>query len=193
VSGKDDRWCILRCSNVKTLELAASLTEAGFEAWSPVETVQPPAKGGGKPERVLEALMPSYVFARASHIIELAELVRSPSLQFRVWDPESRRMVTRGHPTFRFMRKLDGEIATTPDRTLNALRLVERKRKPRGKVKPVAIGATVRLDEGGFAGLTGTVESIEGKFALVAFPGLPMAVKIAMWMLQEQEEQRCAA
>lgn len=30
-------WCILRCSNCKTLELAASLTEAGFDAWSPLE------------------------------------------------------------------------------------------------------------------------------------------------------------
>lgn len=188
-----DRWLILRCSNCKTLELAASLTDAGFEAWSPVETVQRQGKDRGKLETHTLALMPGYVFAKARHIAALLELVHSPSMQFRVWDSEKRRMVTRGHPTFSFMKRTGGEIASTADSTLNALRMIERRRKPRGKVKPVAVGAIVRFDDGGFAGLTGTVERTEGKFALVAFPGLPMAVKIAMWMLQEQEGLRHAA
>src|SRR5690606_9173703 len=37
-----ERWCVLRCSNTKTLELAASLADAGFDAWSACHSVDLP-------------------------------------------------------------------------------------------------------------------------------------------------------
>jgi transcription antitermination factor NusG len=193
----EGRWCILRCSGAKTLELAASLNDAGFEAWAPVETVvrkTPDRKKlfAFKSETIVQPIMPGYVFARLVHLAELLELARSPSLQYRIWDSNERRMVTKGHPAFRFMHNLDGGISCTPDGTLNSLRSIERKRKPRGKVVSVPVGTSVRLDDGTRAGLVGTVERVEGKFALVAFPGLPMPVKIAMWMLHEEEQLRAA-
>src|SRR5688500_10204211 len=96
-------WVILRCSGGSTLKLANSLTEAGYESWSPVETVNRRSREGSKPEPVRLPLMPSYVFAAADRQQELIELSRSPSLNYRIWDSELKRMVTKGHPYFRLL------------------------------------------------------------------------------------------
>lgn len=179
-----DRWLILRTANCKTLELAASLTEAGFEAWSPVETVQRRARKGNKPEAVQLALTPSYVFARASHLHALIDLSRNPALNYRVWDTEARRMVTRGHPYFRLFRHL-GEIATIPGGHLNALRSLERKRAPKPVAKAMKVGARVRLSESGFEGLWATVQSSRKNYTRVLVDGWIVPVDFPTWTLQQ--------
>lgn len=176
-----DRWLILRCSNCKTLELATSLTEAGFEAWSPAENAMRPEKR----EPVRRPLTPSFVFAPDEWLGDLLALSRSPTLNYQVWDPEKRRMVTRGHPHFRLFQHL-GEFVVIPGRQLEPLRNIERRRKPRGIVKPVAAGTAVRMTDGGFAGMTGTVESVRGKRAMVSFPDFPFAVEFPTWLLREE-------
>ena len=179
-----DRWLILRCSNCKTLDLAASLTDAGFEAWSPVETVQRRARKGNKPEAVRLALTPSYVFAQAHHLYALLELSRSPALNYRVWDSEKRKMVTRGHPYFRLFRHL-GEIATIPATHLTALRNLERKRAPKPVAKAMKVGARVRLSESGFEGLWATVQSSRKNYTRVLIDDWIVPVDFPTWTLQQ--------
>jgi hypothetical protein len=172
-------WCILRMASGDTLKVAASLTAAGLEAWAPADDDDTP-------------LTKTYAFARMAHLHELLALVRSPSLTCLVWDPELRRMVTRGVPYFRLMRDpLDAtNWATVSDRQLAPLRGIEWGRKPRGQVKTIPVDTKVRLDDGGFAGLDGVVVEVRGKFATVVFEGLPFPVeKIPCWKLTEQLDE----
>lgn len=189
-------WLILRCSGCKTLDLVASLNDAGFEAWSPVETVRVLKADRRKLAvdkftEVRKPLLGGYVFARADRLQDLLELSHSPSLNYRVWDSALRRMVTRGHPYFTMFRDL-GEIATVPAEQLEPLRAIERRRKPRGIVKAVAPGTAVRLSEGGFAGMDGIVDSVRGKQAMVVFADFPFPVEIPCWLLNEQLDVRAS-
>jgi transcription antitermination factor NusG len=173
-------WCILRTSGRSTMSLAESLAKDGFDVWTPVADGVTP-------------LTSSYVFARAHELPRLLSLVRSPSLQYRIWDPELRRMVVRGHPAFRLMRGLDPFTpwAMVRDAQLAALRGIEKRRKPRGLIKEIPIGAKVRTDECGFAGLNGVVESIRNKFATVVFDGFPFPVQVGCWLLTEELDATC--
>lgn len=172
VTRPGERWCVLRCSPAKTLELAASLNDAGFEAWTPVDGDREP-------------MTPSYVFARVNRLPELLALWRSPALVYRVWDSDQRRMVTKGHPYFSVMASLDraGEWATVKDASLNPIRTIEWRRKPRGTVQAVPVGAKVRCAESGFTGLDGVVDSVRGKKATVLFEGLIFPVQLGCWQL----------
>jgi transcription antitermination factor NusG len=184
-----DRWVILRCANCKTLELAESLNDAGFEGWSPVEVQKHLRKDPRKllADKVVETrvpLTPSFVFAPATYLQDLLALSHSPALNYQVWDPEQRRMVTRGHPYFRLFMHL-GEVVLIGGSELDPLRNIERKRKPRGSVKTIAPGTSVRLTEGGFAGMTGMVDSVRGKRAMVSFDRYPFPVEFPTWVLSE--------
>ncbi|WP_408586468.1 hypothetical protein [Novosphingobium sp.] len=46
-------------------------------------------------------------------------------------------------------------------------------------------GATVRMTEGAFEGLRGTVESVRGTFAQVRFADWKLSVAIALHLLEE--------
>lgn len=175
-------WCILRCSGGSTLGLAKSLSDAGFEVWSPIEIHERRSPKTRKREEVISALMPSFVFARAQHIADLIDLSRSPTLNYQVWNKEQRRMVTKGHPVFRLFRS-DGGYPTVSDRELQPLRLAEKRTAPKPVGKVFNSGDRIKLTEGGFAGLSGIVERTKGAFASVMFPGFNIPVKIATWML----------
>jgi transcription antitermination factor NusG len=174
-------WLILQCSASKTLDLAKSLTEAGYEAWAPITREERRSEDQRTREEVAVPLMPSFVFARACHLHPLLALVRSPSLQYRIWDSEQRKMVTRGHPRFRIFRA-DRFIA---DRELDPLRRLEKKPRPKRVERTFALGQRVRTDEAGFQGLTGTVVAIIGKKVSVAFPKWAIDVLFPTWALRE--------
>lgn len=160
-------WCILRCSGCKTLELAASLTDAGFEAWSPVtREVRRPGVQRTR-EEVAVPLMASFVFASGDRLADLLALSHSPALQFQVWDAEQRRMVTKGHPYFRVFRGGDHRLIT--DHELEPLRRLERKPRAKRVERTFRIGERVRTDEAGFAGLDGTVIEVRSKSVVVSF------------------------
>ncbi len=83
--GKD--WCILRASGAATLRLAASLTDAGIEAWSPKRTIRRPAPGQrralvlGRTRKMHEIdkpILATFVFADAGRLTELAALSVQP-------------------------------------------------------------------------------------------------------------------
>ncbi len=135
-------WCILRVAPASTLRLASSLAEAGFEVWTPVETVQvmpkqiepwekprPNRKG---PETVTRAMLSTFVFARADRLTDLIELSRSPVLSHQVWESSLRRMVVKGHPFFTLFRSGD-DFGRVPDKALVEIRRIASKRKPRGR------------------------------------------------------------
>jgi transcription antitermination factor NusG len=175
-------WFMLQCSHGKTLELARSLNEAGFEACAPTETIVLHPRRGLKAQEVARPLIAGLVFAAARHLPELLALSHSPVLTFQVWDAERRRMVTRGHPYFRVFRPF-GEVRTIPEAQLTPLRRIERHRRPKGEAPAFQTGAKVRFVEGGFEGLRGTVEGTAGGYVVVAIDDWAIPVQVSPWLL----------
>lgn len=180
-------WCILRCSNCKTLELARSLNEAGFEAWSPVTRVEGRKGDQRTREEVAVPLLASFVFAGADRLPDLLALSHSPALQFRVWDSAKRRMVTRGHPYFRVFR--GGAHRLIPDAELEPLRRLERKPRPKFYERGFIVGEQVRTDDAGFAGLTGTVVSVNGNRVVVRFGKWKIEPEFPAWALRPVDDR----
>jgi transcription antitermination factor NusG len=177
-------WFILTCSSCKTIDLARSLVEAGFEAWTPVEIVTLRARRSFPQQEVTEPLMGSYVFARLHHLNELLALSHSPSLTYLVWDSEERRMVMRGHPHFRVMRGMDGKAwAPVADSQLTALRGLERRSRPKSKLRTFGEGERIKLTDGAYAGLYGTVVKSGPVTTEVILDAWSIPVKLATWLL----------
>lgn len=163
-----EAWCVLRCSNCKTLELAASLTDAGFEAWSPViREVRHVGEQRTREEFAVPLMPGGYVFARADRLPDLLALSHSPALQYQVWDSAQRRMVVRGHPAFHVFR--GGDHRFVPDRDLEPLRRLERKPRQKHIERTFHVGERVRTDEAGFEGLNGVILEVRAKTVVVAF------------------------
>jgi transcription antitermination factor NusG len=167
-------WCIVRCTSVKTLELAKSLGDAGFEAWAPIESVILRARRGHARQEIVVPMMPGFVFVETSRLVDLIALSRSPSLIYRVWDAELRRTVTRGHPYFRMFRPFS-DHDTIPDAQLAHLRKLDGLRRPKGPLRTWSEGDRVRLTDGAYSGLRGTVRKYSGEQTTVELDG---------WMLQ---------
>lgn len=79
----DAAWCILQTAGGRTLPLARSLTAAGVEVWTPVRTIRRPAPGQrrrlvmGQRRKMIEvdvAILPGFVFARASALSDLVRI-----------------------------------------------------------------------------------------------------------------------
>lgn len=186
-------WIVLQSSPSDTIALADALKDAGFDVWTPVETVRVepprveswekrPARKPNRPDIVTRPLIPSMVFARFVHLSDLLVLSHAPALQYRVYDHDKRRMVTRGHPRFWLF---DPDARPIADRELDGLRAIaSRRRKPRGKVEPFNPGDKVRLTEGAYEGLSGTVVRTEGKLTVVDFSAGRFDLKIQTWLLK---------
>ena len=168
------RWCVVRCSSAKTLELAKTLNDAGFNAWAPIETVRLRARRGHKREEIIAPMMPGFVFVDTARMLELIALARSPSQIYRVWDAEQRRMVAHGHPYFSLFRPFGGHD-TIPDYQLAHLRKLDGLRRPKGPLRTWTPGDRVRLTDGAYAGLRGTVRKFSGERTTVELDG---------WLLQ---------
>jgi hypothetical protein len=172
----DTDWCILRTSGGRTLNLARSLAEAGFDVWTPQETLsrRVPRKKTVVDREV--AILPTFVFARALHIPELAAALALP---------------VNPHPSFSIFRYL-GDIPLLADREMKSLRDVEdaaRLRELKKTRNVVPVGTTVTMTEGAFAGLSGVVKKSDGRFALVAFGGA-FEVNIASFLIRTDGVQQ---
>ncbi|MCW1431384.1 transcription termination/antitermination protein NusG [Novosphingobium sp. JCM 18896] len=185
-------WVILRCAGQSTLRLAESLTEDGYEAWSP--RVARHWREGESRTRKTEIVpgTPCYVFARSDRLVDLLALARSPSLGYMKWDPERRRHVSRGHPRFSVMPDSDGYASVT-DRELRYLKTAERKDRPKELVRPFLTGEEVKVIDGPYQGLSGTVIRAYGVHVQIEFPRSTLSHKLPMWMLQHAEELEKAA
>lgn len=168
-----NQWIILRCSGQKTLRLAHTLGEAGFEVWTPVEirTVKVP-KANVRREVSLP-IMPSYVFASAKRLIDLLQLAGRPAHAY-------------AHADFSVMRH-GGMIPAISDDSLQALRRTEAKRSSKRKAVRIfdrEAAVTVKSEGGSFAGMHGTVKKSDAGYSLILF-GKNFEAKIPTFLLDE--------
>ncbi len=189
-------WCILRTSARQTLDLAASLADAGYDVWTPVEIRERLA--GRKRELVEQriAIVPGYVFARMDDLTGLLSLSRSPTLNYLAWDAEKGRMVGKGHPHFSVFH-LHGRCRPQHDKSLAPLRAIEEslqkaaarrkeQAKHKGPIPQFRVGQLVRVDGGGFEGLTMTVaKANDGKQVTLIHPDWVWTVEISAWKLRD--------
>jgi hypothetical protein len=171
------KWCILTTSPARTLQVEKSLTDAGFTVWTPKATER--RRIGRKREQVEQcfAVAPGYLFADADQLHRLISASKSAGAEYRRWDRELRRMVAHRHPPFTVFR-YQNEFAVIGDAALDPLRLAERRSKALPKKTLIELGKAVLFPGSGFEGLTGVVDAIEGSYAVVRFPGLPIPVKV---------------
>lgn len=175
-------WCILRTSPARTLTVEESLAEAGLDVWTPKATE---VRRQGRERKTVEhdvPILPEIVFARSEHLSRLLTISKSPGMIYRVWDSEKKRMVAHEHPPFSVFRYLDG-YPLVSDRSLDPLRLAERRAPQRARQCLIDAGSAVRYPGAGFDGLTGVVQNCQGQYALVLFPGFSIPVKISSRML----------
>lgn len=158
----EGRWIILRTSGRCTLALAASLTSAGYEVWTPTLILKSEAR-----RETPAPITPTFVFARAGRMVDLIELSVSP---------------LRGHDEFSVFHYFN-RIPLIEDCELEALRTAENKAAPKRNRRPYSQGERVRVPDGPFAGMSGVVERVEGQFATIGFGG-SMRCKIAAWHLR---------
>ncbi len=176
VSGQ---WIVLRCASSQTLRLADSLNEAGFEAWSPREIVTK-RKGRDRVKvQIPKAVMPSYVFARASDLIDLVRTSKA---------------LSSPHPDFSLFRYYS-RFPLIADATLDPLRIAERKGTPVQQAAPLNPGELVRYSEAGLQGLTGKVIRTrnKGKMVLVAFGTMQIEIASMLLLPAESQTERKAA
>lgn len=161
------RWCIIRTSPGKTLALADSLAGAGFDVWTPrqVQTRTRP-RSTIKVEREMP-IAPTFVFARASHIVELSALRAEATLQ---------------HPAFSIFRHA-GRVPLIADAEVVGLRRAEERARVnsrRSKRRAYVLGQRLKMTQGAYTGMTGVVQDIKGRFVAVNFGG-NIEMKIDSW------------
>lgn len=190
-NGGQDDWCILRTQAGQTLGLSQGLTDAGFRAWTPTEVIVRRARRSIPRKEVTMPLMPGIVFVAWASLTDVIALSRS-AMSYRRWDSEKRRMVSQGIAWFRILQ-IGERYARVPDAHLSGLRLAESKGLTRARRKTFRTGMTVRMMEGSFEGLNGTVESVKGGFAQVRFGGWSLSVAVALHLLVEVPGDGAAA
>jgi hypothetical protein len=166
-------WLILRTAGSKTLKLAETLRADGYEAWSPVETRSIRIPRANVRRKVTLPIMPSYVFARDYHLIDLLEL---SALAVR----------PNGVPSFSVLH-IHNKIPLIADEHLDELRAIQAKRTPR-KIASEALpkGARVGVEGGSFSGMRGVVERSDTVHTLVSFGG-NYSVKISTGLFEKNE------
>lgn len=189
-------WCILRMASCDTLSLQETLSEAGFDVWTPTEKVLLDAeakarwldrlkrlkrKGADKATDPSRAILPTFVFAAAHHADALIRITMNP---------------THEHRRFTLFRYMDG-LPLVADAALNPLRELEAKRdqsfqdrKRRGRKPPVIpVDTQIAMPVGyGFDGLVGVVVRQRGKSTFLEVEGFKKPIEIASVMLVDEDE-----
>jgi transcription antitermination factor NusG len=172
-------WCILRTSGRTTLRLADTLATDGFDVWTPREVRKIRIPRANIRREATLPLMPSYVFARSHHLVDLLELA-----QMEVKPRRGNGWGEPAHAGFSVMHWNDG-IPLIADRHLDRLRLLEIKRTPRKKADRKfdrGVDVRVKIEGGSFAGMKGRVEKSDEGSTLVCFDER-LTVKIATFLL----------
>lgn len=173
----ESAWCILRCQGRATLRLAETLAKDGFEVWAPKETRRIRIPRANVRREAVLPLMPSYVFARARHLVDMLELAAMPV--------KPRRGAGPAHDGFTVMHWHEG-IPLVSDASLNGLRYLEVKRTPRKRAECAftpGLHVRVKTEGGSFAGMKGKVERSDIGTTLVLFDSR-MTVKISTSLLE---------
>jgi transcription antitermination factor NusG len=167
-------WCILRTSGRHTLPLAEALNRGGFEAWTPIAHVRKRLQGTKSRPEIPAPLLPTYVFAKSARVMDLIDLSNA---------------ARKDCPNFSLFHYLS-RIPLLEDRALDALRVSEARNTRIEKRRQFRQGETVKMTEGGFAGMSGVVEDGDGRFTMVLFG--TMRVKISTFLLHPGEQRRAA-
>lgn len=152
-------WIILRTNGKSTLRLAGSLTDAGYDVWTPILMRRVRKRRANITIEREAPITPTFVFARADHLSELVALS-----QARV----------KEQPDFSVMRYY-GVHPQIEDSALDALRDAQdraaRRKKPLkpGHGEPFGEGDPVDVKSGIASGMSGVVKRSNGKLTLVLF------------------------
>lgn len=185
-------WIILRCSGRSTLPLARSLQADGYDVWTPSEMKRNrrPRKNAGEPEPA--PIMPTFVFARSVHVVDLLELAEMP-----VKPRRGKGLHEPAHDDFSVFHFND-RIPLVRDAALAPLRREEelanirqRRELAKGKSDPFEEGQVIRIPEGAFSGLSGHVVESNGKFTLLCFGR--MEVEFSTFILRSDVANRLQA
>jgi transcription antitermination factor NusG len=179
--GEHGSWFVLRTAGRSTLVLAKTLEEDGFEVWTPVkrETIRVPRMNVRR--EIVLPLLPSFVFVRAKHLVDLLELAQMIEKPRR--GPGGQRPA---HRDFRVFHYLD-QIPMIADRDLDPMRQREAEAVPKKRAARFERGASVRVKSGAFEGLKGKVERSKSGYALVIFDDWKRPAKIPTFLLTEDE------
>lgn len=170
-------WCILRCAASRTLPVAAALTAAGFQSWTPIETIDVRCERTRKRKRRQQPITPTFVFGAYEQLNDLRQMQISATQGYKVWDCEARRLVSRGVPQFHLFRS-GGKYPSISDLALEPLRRFELQRLPLVSPSKFEVGERVTLKGGGFEGLVVTIIGTKGRLLEVVFPGWPVGVLV---------------
>ena len=171
------RWAILRTSGARTLPLVKSLNGAGLDAWTPRKLLERRRGHNRIPFKVEVPILPTFAFVPASICDRIRAIIADPRSQ---------------HPQFSLFTYRDA-VPLILDRELEALRQLEARertevRKERRYIIPAGAEVTVDSDESSFLGMTGLVQSCDGKRAWVRFGG-NLVVQIGAWKLLGEQVQ----
>ncbi len=169
----NQNWIILRTAGARTLPLWRSLAEAGFDAWTPRETVTR-RRPRSREERTTErAILPTFVFVAADRLGDVLGALRAP---------------INPHPGFSLVTHAgrvpviaEGDIAGLRSAEAEAVRVAERRLRKAHR-QAFGIGQAVAVRDGAWTGLTGIVEGGDDRFARVVF-GAGLSVKISTFLL----------
>ena len=177
----DRDWFILRTAGRSTLPLARTLGEDGFDVWTPESKLLIQVPRMNVRREVKLPMLPSFVFARAAHLVDLLELAQMPVKPRRGegWG----RPAHRGFSVFHYQ----DQIPMIGDQHLEPLRTKEAEAVPRKAGPSFERGRTVRVGSGAFHGLIGKVERCKSGYALVIFTDWARPVKIPTFLLREDE------
>jgi transcription antitermination factor NusG len=182
-------WFILRTAGRSTLNLAASLADDGFETWTPVRMARIRVPRMNVKRDVRLPLLPSFVFVKAAHLVDLLELAQMIEKPRR--DQNGGRWSRPAHRDFSVFHYLDS-IPMVADRHLVPLREEEAALLPKTIIRKnhgphFNSGAKVRVTSGAYQGLHGQVKRCRSGYALVIFEGNGKRTNIPTFLLREDE------
>lgn len=193
-------WALLRTSGARTLKLADSLADHGFEAWTPRATSLYRLPRRREYVDRNAAILPTFVFIRASHLPDISRVLAMP---------------LNPHPPFSVFRYFgrtplvsDANISTLRTAEANAMTAYarqkaavdaarskteeqERLRQLRASAPRFSVGERVQLQHGAFTGLVATIQSDgrEGRDLVINF-GANWTMKVEAWQLESGEVER---
>lgn len=189
MASNEQGWCILRTCSRHTLTLAESLAKDGFEVWTPIETKTIRVPRANAKRTVLLPIMPSYIFARVHHLIDLLQLADMP-----VKPRRGAGLRDAAHAGFSVLHAFD-RIPIVADRHLNELRRLEAKRTPIKKA-PYSFprNASARVEKGIFGGMVGVVVRSTPAATILRFEkGFPVEIPTSLLSLDVIRIEQSAA
>lgn len=147
-------WLILRVASRHTMSLAKSLSQDGYDVWTPIQVQRVRVPRVNARRIVTEPLLKGFVFARCAHKADLARMSHVPGR----------------YASFTVVQEF-GEIAEIRDHELDGLRWIEGRVNVTAKKtdRTIPEGVKVKVGSGLFGGMTGVVRRSKRGLTLVCF------------------------